>query len=212
MINPVGIRKPSRRLAIRLLFAAALASGAALIVPHLGRGSAHSSPIDLSHRAEIANIATGAGPAALYVAPAVDGNECVSVALPDLAGATPGDLAAENGGATCSPKANIEQRLTGNALTSTMSWVPESGASNDVALVIEGRAGAAIKTVALEMPDGSTVPASLSDTVGGFYVSRITAPAVGQLPGAVSVIGYDASGAEVANVDLQALLAASTPH
>jgi hypothetical protein len=92
-----------------------------------------------------------------------------------------------------------------------MSWLPDSSAGR-VVLVIEGRAGAAIRSVTLNMPDGSTVPTALSAAVGGFYISRLTAPAIGKLPGDLVVVGYDAAGKEIAHLSLQEVLAASTPH
>jgi len=86
-----------------------------------------------------------------------------------------------------------------------MTW---ARASSVFVLVVEGRAAPSIRRVQLLLGDGSTVPAALAQ---GYYVSRLSAPKMGQLPGPVEVIGYDGAGQEATRVDLQAVLVAATP-
>lgn len=207
------IRTLNMRRARRAGLAIGVFAVALLAIPHLGLGGQRAAiappTINAGQEKRLLSVDTGSGPAALYTAPATNGLECVTISVPDSAVASTGDAAFGNGGGECHPSSELSQRLSGAQLTTSMSWVPLTGAT--MALVIDGRAGSAIERVELHLGDGTVVPAALSDTFAGYYVSRITAPAIGKLPGDVAVIAYGAGGQELAQVRLQDVLAAATP-
>jgi hypothetical protein len=196
-------RKASQRLVIAAMCVAAVA----LTVPYLGSG-AQKRPLQppqiaLDNAQRIVSVTTADGPAVLYAAPASNGTQCVTISLPDLARGSDSIGARQNGGAMCS--AGAMEPLTTAKLTTSMSWAPAGSA---VALIITGRAAPSIRRIELLLGDGSTVPAALAT---GYYVSRLSVTKIGQLSGPVEVVSYDGAGREVAQLDLQAVLAASTP-
>lgn len=213
MINFTRARR--RQLSARAAAVAAVAAGTALAIPHLGLGGQRPSGgppnIDYSNATELLSFTTANGLVRLYNEPTTDGRQCIALSLPDLAAASTAQ-AIQNGGMTCVSAQEAARPLTGVQLYGGMSWLPDPSGSG-AALAIEGRAGTGIAKVTLEMPDGVEVPAALSDSsVGHYYISRIMASAIGQLPGPVAVVGYDANGTPVARLDLEAVLEASTPH
>lgn len=211
MNSRIGIR--NQRNLRRIALAVGVVAVALLAIPHLVFGSQNATvappAVNTGQAHRLVSVTTGGGPATLYTAPATNGYVCVTISVPDGAAASPGNSQFGNGGGECHQGDALAQRLSGVQLTTSMNWVPVTGGT--VALVVEGRAGSAIQRVALQLPDGTVVPAALSSTFAGYYVSRITAPAIGELPGDVAVVGYDAGGRPLTRVSLQDVLAAATP-
>ena len=197
-----SIRKLPRRWHARILLLVVGVTAVGLAIPHLGtssRPSLVSTPPEASSGPVVASVTAPNGPAELHLAQTIAGTSCLSVSLPDLG---------RNAGGVCAASEALETRLAGKALTVSMSWAP---GPSGVVLAISGRAGASIGSVAVELQDGTHVPAAL-DSSRGLYVSRVSAPAVGKLPGAIAVDGYSPAGTEIARLDLQSVLAASTPR
>jgi len=178
-----------------------LVVGAAIVVPAAAR-SHHSSAgppaLKPAQSQRLAHAATPAGSVDADLVPTADGRRCLALTLPDNP-----NQALGNGGLSCG--ATPSETTPATEMTAGMSWLR---VNSQIVLVIFGRVGSTIADVRLQMADGSTVQTATSN---GVYVTRLTAPAIGVLPGAITATGYDSAGQAAASVDLQRQLAASTP-
>ncbi len=185
------------------LISAACVVAVAIFVPTAALALAHhgtsSGPprLEPTQSQRLAHAVTAAGSVDVDSVPNVDGQTCIALTLPDSPKQGIG-----NGGMSCSA---APSEPTAAGMNATMSWVQINGQN---VLIIFGQVGSAITQVRLQMPDGSIVQAATSH---GIYVTRLTAPAVGVLPGTITATGYDSSGQPAASVDLQKILTAATP-
>lgn len=206
--------RAGRRIPRRAAAASAAIAAAALLIPHFvfaGAGRSAQRPDLVPARASLVAAAkTPAGTAALYAVPAADGSNCITESLSATLTNSSPESALGEAGAECLPAGVTPARLNPDQLTVSMSWLPTT---SGVALVISGRAASSVTRVALVGADGSTVPATLAAAHGNYFVSRLAAPGIGELPEAVdySVVAYDGSGRATARTDLAAALASATP-
>jgi hypothetical protein len=178
-----------------LLFASvAIYVPAAALADHHGSGPPQLDP---THAQRLAHAGTAFGSADVDSVPTIDGRTCVALTLPD--GPKQG---IGNGGMSCGA-ARSERVATD--MNVTMSWVR---INDETFLVVYGEVGSAVTHVRLQMPDASEIDAATSN---GVYVTRLTAPAIGVLPGAIRATGYDSSNQPVASLDLQKVVSSTPP-
>jgi hypothetical protein len=170
-------------------------------VLHLfGSGASPGAAVDKSKAQVVGTVTVGGSSVALWHGPNQAGGDCLY--LQRAAG--PGAIAG-NGGGLCSV---TKQPLT-SALQTFVTWQskPQGSAT---ALVVGRYDTTEISSVELNGAAAST-PVIARD---GYFIAALPdASAVGTLPsgGPYVLVGRDASGAEVASVDLAALLEQSTP-
>lgn len=209
-------RRADRRRSRYVVAGFAAGAAALLAAPAFGlgerlldvfRGNPNAPTVDArqAERVLVVNASPGKE-AMLWRASTKDGGECVFIQVAD-AGA-PAQSAAANGGGLC--RIGTARRPQSAPIQTFLSWV---AADNGYMLIVHGHVAASsrIATVQLVSATDSTVLSSRA----GYFLGRLPASdEAGELPAQgrpFVIVGYDRAGLKVAQVDLQKLIAESTP-